>query len=212
MLSNLMRSILVLTLILGTYSLKAENNIDENDGKRTLFQNVIIEHWGGYGAPIISYTQFGNNFGLVVGGKGGFIMNHHVAIGGAGMALMPINIHLKDFNAKAASPELKLAMGYGGIILEYYILPKSLVSMSVGTLLGAGGLGFYSTQAGVSDGHGEAFFICEPEVNFYLNLLTHFRVGLGAKYRLTAGIDQNGLTDKDFRGFSATIAFQIGQF
>src|SRR4051812_3919802 len=46
-----------------------------------------IEH-GGYGGPRIGYTRIAGNDAMWIGGEGGWNLDHHLIIGGAGFGLV----------------------------------------------------------------------------------------------------------------------------
>jgi hypothetical protein len=96
-------------------------------------------------------------------------------------------------------------IGYGGFLMEYYLFPKNVVNFSIGTIIGAGGghnnLDSYSP-----------FFVLEPEVNVFVNVTQFFRLGVGASYRYTSGLNVGTLNDANFRGFSVGLLFEFGKF
>ena len=112
-------------------------------------------------------------------------------------------------------------MGYGGFLVEYYLSPKELFHVSIASLLGVGGV-MYS-QNHFKDDHidgddfkGNAFFVAEPEVNLFINLTRFWRIGIGATYRYTYGLDglaeDAQLSDELFTGFNSQLQFQFGWF
>ena len=93
-------------------------------GEQTLISGDI-EH-GGYGGPVFKFTQIGPNqdYGYLVGGQGGWIINHQFVLGGGGYGLS--NNIPADWLPE--SPDLYptfgtqyLNFGYGGLFLAYKI-------------------------------------------------------------------------------------------
>jgi len=164
---------------------------------------------GGFGGPVLKATVFNDELGLLVGGRGGWIINHAFVIGGGGYGLTT--------NIDAPVTDYYLNVGYGGPIVEYIILSDSLVHLSVNALIGAGGVGYryrdwdsdwdrrYSDNA-------DEFFVAEPGVDLMLNVTPVFRLGMGISYRYIYGVDLKGLGDSDMSGVSATFTFKFGKF
>src|SRR4051794_928589 len=42
---------------------------------------------GGYGAPVVSYTRFAGTDSVLIGARGGWVLNHQLVIGGGGFGL-----------------------------------------------------------------------------------------------------------------------------
>ncbi|MBM2841488.1 MAG: hypothetical protein HW412_2016, partial [Bacteroidetes bacterium] len=84
--------------------------------EQTLFDIKDVEH-GGYGAFVVKFCSVNNEFGVLVGGRGGWIIDHTFAIGGAGYGLAN-NVH-----SRVAGPlgERCVNFGYGGLALEYIL-------------------------------------------------------------------------------------------
>ena len=163
---------------------------------------------GGFGGPVVKFTEIKDEFGLLVGGRGGWIINHTFVIGGGGYGLATQNIKADFVDFKGRRPYLE--MGYGGLELEYIHNSSKLFHFSVQALIGAGGA-TYNNGSSKSDSD-DAFFIAEPGVNAMLNIATVFRIGLGVSYRFVSGVDLNDLSDEDLRGPSAVLTFKFGQF
>ena len=89
-----------------------------------------IKH-GGYGGPVLKVTQINGDTGLMVGGRGGWIINDTFCLGAGGYGLATIHevpdaakaVYTKQIIVNDAIEEvprdLELALGYGGLTLEY---------------------------------------------------------------------------------------------
>ncbi|MFW5808225.1 MAG: hypothetical protein ACOCWH_04140 [Spirochaetota bacterium] len=109
---------------------------------------------------------------------------------------------------------------YGGLFTGYNLNPEDLINLSVTATIGGGAL-YYSDvpdddddddwridrEAGIED-----FFVFEPVVMAHLNVTRWMRVGAGASYRYTKGIDNGKLTNKDFNNWSVIGAVDFGWF
>ncbi len=184
--------------------------------------NLLKLNHGGYGAPYVKMTRIGPEDSLLVGGRGGWIINDSFAIGGGGCGLVTPH-KLEKITGKDDPDKLKFGMGYGGMRFEYYFLPKGLFVISIGTLIGAGGYSLYQqiNYDGNSDNgdntnnsntKGEGFFVLEPELNMFINITRFFRIGIGGSYRFINGVNEYDLKDRDLRDFSGQIVFAFGWF
>jgi hypothetical protein len=175
---------------------------------------------GGYLAPVLKITQLGtNDVGYFFGLRTGFIMNHYFSLGVAANILFnPLDrsrIGGYDYTTTRGTDSV-VNMGYGGILLEYYIFPKSVVHVSIGVLIGGGAVVFqdgnYWQYHKFNPQTLNGFFTLEPEVNVFINITRFFRIGVGATYRYVNGIKDPHVTDAAFSGFGGQLMLQLGWF
>lgn len=198
---------LVLSLLL---CMAASPVLAEGYHQQTLVTGEL-EH-GGFGAVVLKFTEINKEFGVLVGGRGGWIINHSLVIGAGGYGLS------NDFEIESAPSNWGL--GYGGLELEYIARSSELIHVSAQTLIGAGGIGYrYDRYEGDwfdEDWDGEAFFVLEPGVNIMLNVIENFRIGLGASYRYVRGIDDDDdidwTSDEDLSEPSIVLTLKFGIF
>ncbi|MBE0642740.1 MAG: hypothetical protein IH600_01540 [Bacteroidetes bacterium] len=194
--------------------------------QETLFASPI-EH-GGFGAAVAKMTPIRGEMALMVGGYGGWLINHQFMLGGGGYGLVT-NVRASSEAEAAYSPydePLYLEFGYGGVMLEYIIAPSKLVHINVNALIGGGGITYrddwlnnwYDDMRGSDTdphhyGRTEALFVVEPTVNVELNVTEWFRISAGASYRVVTGIDElRGIENKDLSGPSGQLALKFGAF
>ena len=169
----------------------------------------------GYFAPMIRMGEVNGSFAAFAGAKGGFMINDFV-IGGA--YFMYTDYMKRIINTH----NHKVLTQYGGMVLEYNFFRREIVNFSVGTIIGGGTSGYYYRKDNYyydddddDDEYrykGTQFFVMEPEVMIYVNIARFFRIGVGASYRYTNGLDKYGLSDKTFDGFNGLLMFQFGWF
>jgi hypothetical protein len=178
---------------------------------------------GGFGAPVLKYTTLNDQGSLIVGGRGGWIINHSLIIGGGFYGLasqVSVDVTDGDIILKDAD---KLHLMYGGFEVEYIFSPLSMLHVSVYTLLGMGNVSYrYINQENFDnnldtyhmDGsfEGDQFFIAEPAINVELNVTTFFHLALGASYRFTSGAEYQTITDSNISGFNGMLTFKFGKF
>lgn len=167
-----------------------------------------LDH-GGYGGPVVKFTTINGDWEVMVGGRGGWIINHSFVLGGGGYGLVT------DAEAEHIDPsgDVVLELGYGGGMLEYVGNPNELIHYSVSLLIGAGGVNYVREITNTRlYPDADAFFVMEPEINFMLNVTTYFRAGIGAGYRLISDVNLAGLSDSDIGGLSINMVFKFGDF
>lgn len=190
--------------------------------QETLFGSPV-EH-GGFGGVVTKMTPIHGEMGLMVGGYGGWLINHQLMIGGGGYGLAT-DVRASADAELAYAPNgepLYVDFGYGGLMIEYIIAPHRLVHINVQALIGAGGVSYREDWRndvfGDDDGHyhhgpSEALFVAEPSVNVELNITEWMRLSAGAGYRYVTGVDGlRGLENKDLSGASGQIALKFGSF
>ncbi|HQO23367.1 MAG TPA: caspase family protein [Spirochaetota bacterium] len=182
---------------------------DNSAGRKTLLSDSSIRI-SGYGAFIVKYgpPHLGNNQ-VYAGGKACILINDVFGIGGGGFGLTyPTKRKKSVYNQADYSPESsynypEIQFGYGGGIIEYYFMTKSLFTFSGGLLIGGGAL-IMERESDADTAQPEnpmsKFFVLEPELSAYVNVARLLRVGFSVSYRFTNGVDLHEYRDHDFMG------------
>ena len=163
---------------------------------------------GGFGGPVIKFTQVNGEFGLLIGGRGGWIINHAFVIGGGGYGLTSS----VSSNIIQDGELLNLTMGYGGVEMEYIYLSDSLVHASIYLLLGGGGLTYKDFSNGEYPKIIDKFWVANPSINIEVNITPFFRIAVGAGYRFITDVDLGYLTNSDIAGVEGVLTFKFGKF
>jgi hypothetical protein len=166
----------------------------ERQPPETVFREVTDST--GYGAPVVKYTSVAGAGHLFAGGRGGWVIDHSLVLGGAGYGLV----------TNYSLPDDRLSFGYGGAMVEYIFNTDRLVHVAVDTLIGGGGVGPKNNSSP------NAVFVLEPEADAILNLAQGIRAGMGISYRMTRGVHIANLTNSDLSGFGANLFVQFGGF
>jgi hypothetical protein len=174
---------------------------------RTLLSRPI--HSGGYGAPVVSYTRFAGSDSVLVGGRGGWILNHQLVIGGGGFGLAT---PAERVGVSLDQADYRHTFGYGGLWLEYLIAPMNVVHASVGTLVGAGGISYQRFRPDMQDVESTGVFVLDPVVAVEVNVTTFLRVALQSGYRVVRGVDLATLDNSGASGFTLGGAIKFGGF
>jgi hypothetical protein len=161
---------------------------------KTVFNNPGKLGW--WIAPEFAWTEFADRDGYLVGLSGGIIVKHSYSIGFAGYGI--INSGYLRYNGIVDTADVYLYGGYGGLKLEYRLMPLEVINVAFPLLIG-GGAAAYSTwgsddwQSSNYDDHHEAYiwdtyFVIEPGIMLGINLLHFMRLDLGVSYRFTSNI------------------------
>ena len=192
---------------------------DTTDNKmQTLFKpsGNKIDH-GGYGAFTLGYTSISGNSVLLVGGRAGWLIDHHVTLGLGGYGMTSSIYVDKVWNDQG----YYLVGGYGGFFIEPIIAPNFPVHVSFPILIGAGGIAYNEYQWSDYPNHdniyyepfdADAFFVLEPGVEIELNVVKFFRIAFGCTYRYTDDINMINTPKNLMRGFNGNVTFKFGKF
>jgi len=179
--------------------------------EETLIGNGEVSH-GGFGGPVIKFTQVKGEPGVLVGGRGGWIINHSFVIGGGGYGL----VNKIEANNDFLGLRPYLNFGYGGVELEYIIQSDKLLHFTVCTLIGGGAVSYrehlWDDSWDEWDSPNDAFFVFEPSAGVELNIISFFRVNAGVSYRFISGAEFDDLKNKDLAGVSAFLTLKFGKF
>jgi hypothetical protein len=221
-----MRRLIFTLLILPGLMVMAQ---EEEEEFKTIFGSDYSS--GGYGAPELKLGNVNHNMSLLLGGRGGWIIGHRFVLGGAGYGLTTSNTF--DYTEKLFDPNgslidstrnLRLDMGYGGVLLEYIALPKKAIHLSFPLIIGAGGASIgsqinqdpnqldpveWTTYDYVES---SAFFIVEPGISLEMNMTRFFRLNLGATYRFVSGTTLERMDSNDLSDLSFSLALKFGAF
>jgi hypothetical protein len=176
--------------------------------EQTLIGDGEIEN-GGFGGPELKITSINKETAVLMGGRGGWIINHTFSLGGAGYGLVT-NVHSRNTD----SVHQFIQMGYGGLDLEYIASSNDLIHLSMELLIGAGGIGFKNDVDAIVDHHPimESFFVLEPSVHANLNVTRFFRIAGGVSYRYINGVKSPVSTNTDMTGLSGVFTLMFGKF
>jgi hypothetical protein len=177
--------------------------------EQTLIGSGDIEN-GGFVGTAVKVTSINGENAVLVGGRVGWIINHTFVLGGAGYGLVT-NVRVKK---NTDSVHQYIEMGYGGLDLEYIASSNDLVHLSLGLLIGAGGIGYKDEDNDMFDNHRtmESFFVMEPSVHANLNVTHFFRIAGGVSYRYVNGLKSPLSTNTDLSGLSGVLTLKFGKF
>lgn len=211
-----MKKVIVLIVLLTAIVVTAQE-------QETLIMGNIES--SGFGAPSVKVTNINDEFSVLAGVYGGWLINHQYFIGAGGYGLVtpikadPVVARMLNFGK-----DTYYQMGYGGVIIGYYTNPEKLFHYSA-TLLIGGGESMYSKNNMFDHSYydddydhdddilmRDGFFVLEPTIHGELNVTSFMKIGLGLSYRIISGSHLLDISNSDLSGPSAVLDFKFGTF
>jgi hypothetical protein len=176
------------------------------------------------------YSMFGSKSVFLPGMSMGMILNHHWAIGITGSFIGdPNGLHYNNIYYDSTASKMRgayLEGGYGGLLLEYILLPNSRVHIAFPLMIGFGSMDYtrsyhHNDSIFANNSHNELrhdyisrdqFFVIEPGVRLEFNMIKHLRIGLGISYRYSPDFDLKNTSPDLLNQFTARLSFRLGKF
>jgi hypothetical protein len=197
------------------------NTILRNDGKPPkISMGYFIEISAGQ-------TQFGSHGVFLPGFSLGIILDHHWTIGLTSNFIdNPKGLKFNNIYYDSVSHSLRgadLKGGYGGILLEYTLLPKSRIHVAFPLMIGDGYLFYtqlpeYSISAQTYHYRHHAYIsidnclVIEPGARLEFNIVSFIRLGLTLCYRYTPDLKLLNTSGDLINQFTCKISLRFGQF
>ncbi len=156
---------------------------------------------GGFGGPVVKFSQLLDEFAVFAGARGGWIVNHSFVIGGGVYTL----VNTVD-RPGLFEPISKFI--YGGFEVEYVAFWSEPVHFTIGTLVGAGRR--FRTDQPHPD-HDEVF-VLEPAVGLEVSAASFLRIVAGVGYRYVSKETSGDIVNEDLRAFLGSLTFKFGNF
>lgn len=174
------------------------------DREETLLQTGQIRS-SGFGGPVIKFGPVNDQSAVLVGGRGGWLINSILSIGGGGYGL--------SNRVTADRPDsVRLQLGYGGLVLERVFMPRRMMHGSLSLLIGSGSVNMHESMHRDDRSETEVFFVLEPEASLEINVVRFFRFCPGIGYRWLAGDSRYLDSDWDISGWTGNLTFKFGKF
>ena len=178
---------------------------DHGEGEtQVLFEDA---EFGGFGGPEFKFTEVADQPGMVLGGRGGVLIDGVLTIGGGGYGLINSPKPGTTIGGEAA----KLGLGYGGVFFEITMLPDSIVHPTIGSMFAGGGAS-YQFESRDQDELTTSIFVIDNFASAELNLTEFSRLQLGIDYRAVFGVDLQNLDNADLSGPGAHVMLKFGAF
>lgn len=200
----------------------AQTETNENTGE-------INTVFGKNGRPAVGwfigldhgYTQFESRDVWTGGLNFGMIIDHKFSIGLTGTGWTNRNgMYYENISGDDGA---YLEGGYGGLLLEYTLFPKSLVHLTIPVMIGGGGVSYISESdipvwdedewdfdnVVIDD---DLFFVVEPGIRAEMNVFRFMRLNAGVSYRHTEGLQMINTSEDLMNNFTATVGLKFGKF
>jgi hypothetical protein len=197
---------------------------------KTLFGNKDNKHHITLGYFIemnAGYTQFGTKDVFLPGLSFGMILDHNWSIGLAGSFVGNTNyLYYSDIYKDIYTNQMneaRLGGGYGSVLLEYTLLPRSVVHVSFPVMIGGGYLAYYNDDLNHTSGYpynhydyqavdDDGFFVIEPGIKAEFNIIKKLRLGVGVSYRYTPDLDLVNTPSDLINQFTGRLSLRFGKF
>jgi len=185
---------------------------NDDQETQTLFGTKDF-HFSGFGGMYSSTTVINGHYTTFMGGRGAAIINDFFVIGGGGSGLVYPQSRSdigEDLGSQGNADYI--GMGYGGMLIGFNIFQKSILNLSLTSIIGNGEFYLADSPEQEESADADAFFVAEPMVMLHLNLTRWMRVGCGVSYLYTRGIHTGEFSDSDFSRPTFVAAIDFGWF
>jgi hypothetical protein len=176
------------------------------------------------------YSMFGSKSVFLPGMSIGLILDHHWTIGVTGSFIGdPNGLHYNNIYYDSATSKMNGAYlngGYGGLLVEYTLMPRSRVHIAFPVMIGFGSMDYTSSFRHIDsivvnnsfkDYHQgyisrDRFFVVEPGVRLEFNLIKSLRLGVGISYRYSPDFKLENTSPDLLNQFTAKLTLRFGKF
>jgi hypothetical protein len=209
-----MKKILLIAAIVLTGTTLFGQWDDDDHEIKTIFGNNNF-YMGGYGSFGGGYTVIDDKDAIVMSARGAWLVGRWLGFGVAGAGF------INDFHYDAVlDADVNLTGGYGGVLIEPIIFPRSPVHLTFPVIAGVGGIAYTSsewvrndwdyTESWVEDT--DTYLVFEPGVEIEFNLLKFLRLSGGVSYRYTSPIDLMDTPSDALEGITTSVSLKFGKF
>jgi len=141
---------------------------------------------------------------LMFGGVGTLMVGNNVGLGAGGYSLAD------QFIIEAQGQKRDLGLSYGGLILDYSVVPRQLFYLNFSAM---GGLGqaYVIPRVTGSERIFSNFAFIEPSFNLMLNVTRELRVAIGIGALITGGADLSASIGTGITGGNAQVVLFYGK-
>jgi hypothetical protein len=167
---------------------------------------------GGYGAPQVKATSVAGQAGLLVGGRGAWVIGHSLTLGGGGYGLAT-RVDAPE-QASGSATNTAISLGYGGFRAGYIFFPDDVVHFTAGLLIGGGGISVVEryAQSDIRTLHSASVFVLEPDAAIEVNFTPSIRGAIDVSYRYMSDSRIPGLSSSAIGGPAAGAVLAFGWF
>lgn len=174
-----------------------------DDGTETLFRpsKALFPAQGGPGVKTLFMPQ---GTALLVGGSGSLLLGDNFGFGAGGYSLS------NELVIQLPTHKRDLGISYGGLVLDYSIVPKRLFYLNFSAMTGVG-QAFAVPRLTGADRIQANFYFVDPQFNIMMNVTRELRLAIGIGYLFTTGADLKGTIGTDIGAFNAQLTLFYGK-
>ncbi len=166
-----------------------------------------------FGAPVFKFTTLKGQSALLIGGRGGWMINKSIVLGGGFYALA------NNVKSGIIDPQngqnVSMGFNYGGLEFEYIFLSEASIHASLDMLLAGGGVTFVASNQNTShlNYYSQDLLVWEPEVNIEFKIVNWLHLAAGISYRIISSYDgYYGISKGDLSGYNGVLTFKFGTY
>jgi hypothetical protein len=166
-----------------------------------------------FGAPVLKFTSLKGQSALVIGGRGGWMINKKIVLGGGFYALA------NNVKSGIIDPQngqnVSMGFNYGGLELEYIFWSEASVHASLDMLLAGGGVTFVASNENTShlNYYSQDLLVWEPEVNIEFKIVNWLHLAAGISYRIISSYNAYfGISKDSLSGLNGVFTFKFGTY
>ena len=162
-------------------------------------------------APELKYSKVIGDWETFLGARLGYCINHKYVFGLGVDGIISDN-GFKGTGSFSDNDDLRNALFYGGLYLDFIVPTGIPLQVSFPTLLGAGGDFVYEKQPYAKILEMGDFLFAEPKINLELNLSRVIHIGAGVGYRFVVNSHIQRLSNTDLSGIVINVTIKLGSF
>ncbi len=166
-----------------------------------------------FGAPVFKFTTLKGQTALLIGGRGGWMINKSIVLGGGIYGL--IN-KVKSGNIDSQTGQnVSMGFNYGGLEFEYIFLSEASIHASLDMLFAGGGVTFVASNENTShlNYYSQDLLVWEPEANIEFKIVNWLHLAAGISYRIISSYDgYYGISKGDLSGYNGVLTFKFGTY
>ncbi|MCB0738823.1 MAG: hypothetical protein KDC92_15025 [Bacteroidetes bacterium] len=202
-----MKNIALIILAIGLSVPSFANVVEERDTIKTLItKNTRI----GFNLAYDNFfTRINGEESFYSGGRGGFTFNNYLFVGMGGYGLIN-NAVLRDWILEGE--DLYMESGFGGLIIEPTLFPIQPVHVTFPLMVGPGVAVFRERSNGYNWLDRDMFWAFNGGVQLEMNVTKWFRIGGGAHYMFTEGLNLPNTKSTFLDGTQYSLSLKLGKF
>jgi len=158
--------------------------------------------YGGFGGPMIEFSNINGTLVGDVGGGGALVINDFF-VGGYGLGTEGATV---EFDGEPYD----IGFGHGGLWFGYTFNQHKLIHIYSSFRVGWGSA---KLRQDGDKKYSDNLLALAPEAGIELNITDWFKLGVSGGYRYVSGVDDlPALTSEDFTGMFGALTFRFGGF